>query len=42
MPPWTSQPLTAVDRAEKAAMPLGYRLLNPHKRMAFIAVKGEA
>lgn len=36
------QPLTAVDRAEKAAMPLGYRLLNPHKRMAFIAVKGEA
>lgn len=35
-------PLTAVDRAEKAAMPLGYRLLNPHKRMAFVAVKGPA
>lgn len=27
--------------AEKAAMPLGYRLLNPHKRMAFVAVKAE-
>ena len=24
---------------EKAAMPLGYWLLNPHKRMAFVAVK---
>lgn len=36
----TVLPLTAVDRAEKAAMPLGYRLLNPHKRMAFVAVKG--
>ena len=38
----TVQPLTAVDRAEKAAMPLGYRLLNPHKRMAFVAVKGQS
>ena len=37
----TVQPLTAVDRAEKAAMPLGYRLPNPHKRMAFVAVKGQ-
>ena len=34
-------PMTRVDRAEKAAMPLGYRLLNPHKRMAFVAVKAE-
>ena len=32
-------PLKAVDRAEKRAMPLAYRLMNPHKRMAVVGVK---
>lgn len=32
-------PLKAVDKAEKKAMPLVYRLLNPHKRIAVIGVK---
>lgn len=37
----TVQPLTDVDRAEKSAMPLGYRLLNPHKRIAVVGIKGQ-
>ena len=32
-------PMTEVDRAEKQAMPLRYRLLNPHKRITVIGVK---
>lgn len=32
-------PMTDVDRAEKRAMPLRYRLLNPHKRITVIGVK---
>lgn len=32
--------METVDRAEKKAMPLRYRLLNPHKRIAVIGVKG--
>jgi len=31
--------LTAVDRAEKSAMPFAYRLLNPHKRIAVVGIK---
>lgn len=32
-------PLREVDRVEKKAMPIGYRLLNPHKRIAVIGIK---
>lgn len=32
-------PLKDVDRAEKKAMPMAYRLLNPHKRIAVIGIK---
>ena len=32
-------PMTEVDRVEKQAMPLRYRLLNPHKRITVIGVK---
>ena len=35
----TVLPMTEVDRAEKKAMPLRYRLLNPHKRITVIGVK---
>lgn len=35
----TVLPMTEVDRAEKQAMPLRYRLLNPHKRITVIGVK---
>ena len=32
-------PMRDVDRAEKKAMPLRYRLLNPHRRIAVIGKK---
>lgn len=32
-------PMRNVDRAEKRAMPLRYKLLNPHKRIAVIGIK---
>ncbi len=32
-------PLKSVDRAEKKAMPLANRLLNPHKRIAVVGIK---
>lgn len=35
----TVMPLRDVDRVEKKAMPIGYRLLNPHKRIAVIGTK---
>ncbi len=35
----TVHPLKDVDQAEKKAMPLGYRFLNPHKRIAVVGIK---